>query len=91
MTIAPEVPPRRGYRGLRTRQAKGEWKYALQARWQTYKRRVRPIGDELRDNALTIASFSCGAAAGFIHSVFSGLIVTAILFLAYEFKTSDHE
>lgn len=53
------------------------------------KARSRPIRGHIADHAYTWAGFGCIDAASFVHSVFTGLLVTGILFLVFEFKVSD--
>jgi len=51
--------------------------------------RSRPIRRHIADHAYTLAGFGCISAASFVHSVFTGLLVTGILLLVFEFKVSD--
>ena len=56
---------------------------------EVVKTRSSPIRRNISDHLFTIAGFGCISAASFIHSVFTGLLTTGILFLVFEFKVSD--
>ena len=51
--------------------------------------RTRPLRRHLADHAYTLLGFGCISAASFVHSVFTGLLVTGILFLVFEFKVGE--
>jgi hypothetical protein len=42
---------------------------------------------EIRGNIYTVFGLTCFTAAGFIHSVFTGLIVMGVCWFALELKT----
>lgn len=49
----------------------------------------RPIAAHLRDHGYSIAGFAFIDGAAFDHSVFTGLLITGISFLVFEWKVSD--
>jgi hypothetical protein len=53
------------------------------------KTRSRPIRAHLQEHAYTLVGFGCVSAACFLHSVFTGLLVTGILVIVFEWKVSD--
>lgn len=55
----------------------------------TARAKTRPITRHLADHAYTLAGFGCISAASFVHSVFTGLLVTGILLIIFEFKVGD--
>jgi hypothetical protein len=55
----------------------------------TSKARSRPIRRHLADHAYTLAGFGFISAASYVHSLFTGLLVTGILFLVFEFKVGE--
>lgn len=48
-----------------------------------------PTRAHLRDHAYTICGMGFISAASFYHSIFTGLLVTGILFFVYEWKVSE--
>jgi hypothetical protein len=50
---------------------------------------VRPTVNHLADHAYSIIGLGLISAAAFVHSTFTGLMVTGILFLVFEWKVSD--
>lgn len=50
------------------------------------KFKVREYAREAKSNIYTVFGLTCFAAAGFVHSVFTGLIVTGCCWLALELK-----
>ncbi len=48
-----------------------------------------PAASHLRDHGYTIAGLGLISAAAFVHSVFTGLLVTGIMALIFEWKVSD--
>ena len=55
----------------------------------TARAKSRPITRHIADHLYTLAGFGCISAASFVHSVFTGLLVTGILLLVFEFKVSE--
>ncbi len=53
------------------------------------KARAVPAASHLRDHGLTICGLGCISGAAFVHSIFTGLLVSGIEFLAYEWKVSE--
>lgn len=64
-------------------------KSSISAVIQGFKTKSKPMKPILADHAFTIGGFGCISAASFVHSVFSGLLVTGILLLILEWKVSD--
>jgi hypothetical protein len=50
---------------------------------------ARPIAAHLRDHIYSIIGIGFIDAAAFTHSLFTGLLVTGISFLIFEWKVSD--
>jgi hypothetical protein len=48
-----------------------------------------PVAGHLRDHGYTIAGLGFISAASFVHSLFTGLLVTGILILIFEWKVGD--
>jgi hypothetical protein len=48
-----------------------------------------PVVSHLRDQAYSIIGLGCISAAAFVHSVFTGLLVTGLLVLVFEWKVSE--
>jgi hypothetical protein len=57
--------------------------------WSRVRGRVQSTTHSLRDHVYTIVGFGCISAASFVHSIFTGLIVTGILFLVFEWKIGE--
>ncbi len=53
------------------------------------KSKAAPVASHLRDHGYSIAGLGCVSGAAFVHSIFSGLLVTGILFLVFEWKVSE--
>jgi hypothetical protein len=53
------------------------------------QRHTRPIARHLREHAYSIAGLGCIDAAAFVHSAFTGLLVTGISFLIFEWKVNE--
>jgi hypothetical protein len=49
----------------------------------------RPLARHLMDHAYGILGLGCIDAAAFVHSPFTGLLVTGISLLVFEWKVSD--
>jgi hypothetical protein len=64
-------------------------KSAMGATWMSVRRTARPLSAHLAEHAYTIVGFGCISAASFIHSVFTGLLVSGFLFLIFEWKVSE--
>lgn len=74
---------------------------ALGGRGGRLREKVRTLGTGLsaavktraapgvKHHGYTIAGFGCISGAAFVHSVFTGLLVTGILFLVFEWKVSE--
>lgn len=52
---------------------------------------TRPARKHIRDHGYTFGGFSFISGASFLHSAFTGLLVTGILLLVFEWKVSDEE
>lgn len=48
-----------------------------------------PVAGHLRDHAYSIAGLGFISAAAYVHSLFTGLLVTGILILIFEWKVSE--
>jgi hypothetical protein len=55
------------------------------------RNRAAPVAGHLRDHFYSIVGLGLIAAAAFVHSTFTGLLVTGILFLVFEWKVSDSD
>ena len=53
------------------------------------RKRARATTRSLQENIYTIFGLGLISAAAFVHSTFTGLLVTGIMFLVYEWKVSD--
>lgn len=51
--------------------------------------RAIPVTAHIRDHFYSIAGLGCISAAGFMHSIFTGLLVTGAMVLIFEWKVSD--
>jgi hypothetical protein len=51
--------------------------------------KARPLASHLQDHIYSILGFGLFDAACFTHSLFTGLMVTGISFLVFEFKVSE--
>jgi hypothetical protein len=51
--------------------------------------KTRPTLAHLRDHAYGILGLGCIDAAAFVHSVFTGLLVTGVSFLIFEWKVQQ--
>jgi hypothetical protein len=49
----------------------------------------RPIRQHMVDHGYSLVGFGCISGASFLHSAFTGLLVTGILLLVFEWKVSD--
>lgn len=47
---------------------------------------ARPYWSQIRENLYAVAGFGFFSAAGYVHSLFTGLIVTGVCFLIFEWK-----
>lgn len=54
-------------------------------------RRVRPVWKHVSDHGYTVVAIACWDAGWFTHSVFSGLLWTAVTVIAFELKLSLDE
>jgi hypothetical protein len=50
---------------------------------------ARPAVNHLIDHGYTIAGLGCVDVAAFTHSMFTGFLVTGIMFLVFEWKVSE--
>ena len=50
---------------------------------------ARPTVGHLRDHAYGILGLGCIDAAAFVHSTFTGLLVTGVSFLVFEWKVQS--
>jgi len=53
------------------------------------KSRAIPVLGHIREHGYSITGLGCMSGAAFVHSLFSGLLVTGILFLVFEWKVSE--
>lgn len=53
------------------------------------KRGSRPVSSHLAENFYTMAGLSFFSAAGYVHSLFTGLIVTGVSFLVLEWRVRE--
>lgn len=53
------------------------------------KRGTRPVSSHLIENFYTMSGLACFSAAGFVHSVFTGLIVTGVSLLVLEWRIRE--
>jgi hypothetical protein len=51
--------------------------------------RVRPVVGHVVEHFYSLAGLGCISAAGFVHSTFTGLLVTGLMFLVFEWKVSE--
>jgi hypothetical protein len=51
--------------------------------------KARASHRHLQDHAYTICGLGLVASAAFVHSVFTGLLITGLLFLVFEWKVSE--
>lgn len=54
-------------------------------------KRVRPVWKHVSDHGYTVVAIACWDAGWFTHSVFSGLLWTAVTVIAFELKLSLNE
>jgi hypothetical protein len=83
-----EQPGRRPL-GLVWRQAVSALLVAVAIAGNVTRAQAKPTLAHLRDHAYSICGFMFISAAAFTHSVFTGLLVTGVLFFVYEFKVAD--
>lgn len=50
---------------------------------------ARVSAAQLADHFYTIAGLGCISAAGFVHSTFTGLLLTGLMFIVFEWKVSE--
>lgn len=50
---------------------------------------ARPVARHLREHLYGICGLACIDAAAFVHSTFTGLLVTGISFLLFEWKVNE--
>lgn len=55
------------------------------------RERAKPAAKHMRDHAYSIAGIGFIDSAAFVHSLFTGLLVTGISFLVFEWKVSEGE
>lgn len=51
--------------------------------------RAKATRRSLQDNIYSVCGLGLISAAAFVHSTFTGLLVTGIMFLVFEWKVSD--
>lgn len=83
----PEGPLRRGFRSLR-RKLGDLSATAMAAGVGVAMARSAPAAQHVSEHAYTIAGLGLIDGAMFVHSVFTGLLVTGLSFFVFEFKTS---
>jgi hypothetical protein len=62
---------------------------ALQTVFGAIVANTRPARAHFVDHVYSWAGFGCISAASFVHSVFTGLLVTGILALVFEWKVGE--
>lgn len=60
----------------------------LRALRKNMRRPAAVAWDHIKEHAYFFTAMGCADAAGFVHSVFTGLIVMAVSFLAIEWRVS---
>lgn len=53
------------------------------------QKHARPVVGHIREHAYGIIGLGCIDAAAFVHSTFTGLLVTGVSFLVFEWKVRD--
>lgn len=66
-------------------------KIALYTVLSALQAKTRPARGHFRDHAYTWAGFGFISVASFLHSPFTGFLVTGILMLVFEWKAADRE
>jgi len=61
---------------------------ALGVAGREFRRAARPVASHLSDHAYSILGIGFIDAAAFTHSAFTGLLVTGVSFLVFEWKVS---
>jgi hypothetical protein len=59
--------------------------------WGRLRRRAVPVTEHIRDHGFSWTAMGCVDAACFVHSLFTGLLVTGILLFLFELKISGGE
>jgi hypothetical protein len=75
--------------GDRARKIQKALLVALQAVITVAGAHSKPVRSNLVDHGYTLLGFGCISGASFLHSAFTGLLVTGILLLVFEWKVSD--
>jgi hypothetical protein len=83
--------PRKGITKERAAKAATFIGRAMRAGLTVARTRSRATAGHIRDHGYTVVGFGLFDAAWFTHSLFSGLLVTGISFLAFEWKVSDDD
>jgi len=82
---APETRQFQAY-GSNGSPRKPKWTPNIRTR---LRRRAAPLASHIRDHVYSLLGLGCVSAAAFYHSVFSGLLVTGVLLLVFEWKVSE--
>jgi hypothetical protein len=53
------------------------------------RKHARPVVGHIREHLYGICGLACIDAAAFVHSTFTGLLVTGISFLVFEWKVNE--
>jgi hypothetical protein len=66
-----------------------EGKKRFRDTWNGLRRRSAPVGAHIQDHGFSWAAMGCIDAACFVHSTFTGLLVTGVLLFLFELKIGD--
>lgn len=91
-TSTAPVPLQRGQgqgRGQGLRKFVNLGKSALNNFAAAAKSRSRPLRAHFADHLYTLCGFSFISASSFVHSLYTGLLITGILLLVLEWKVSE--
>lgn len=90
--MTTQTLPRAEGRGERIwRQVLGGLLVAVTIAGNVGRAQAKPTARHLREHAYSICGFVFISAAAFSHSVFSGLLVTGVLFFIYEWKVAPDD
>lgn len=88
----PETALRRGLRALGGRAGRAGVAVAVTAVKTTLsvaRARAKPAVRHLQENAYSIIGFGMFDAAMFVHSLFTGLMITGISWIVFEWKVQE--
>lgn len=72
-------------RWLRVQKARNGWRDT----WTKFRRRSAPVRQHVQDHGFSWAAMGFVDAACFVHSTFTGLLVTGILLFLFELKIGE--